>query len=67
MDEYAYELHIPGSPSSWIYDGVTRMVTAYDETEAQTKASNFANQNYRNWRIRNVRLVKKYINPDGEI
>jgi len=67
MDDYAYEIHIPDAKLGWVIGDASQTVKAYDESEAQAKANNFANNNYSNWRVRNVRLIKKYINPDGEI
>jgi len=70
MDEYAYEIHIAdnNSPNGWKCVDDTQTVKADDEHEAQEKANQFArSRNYVNYRTRNVRLIKRANNPDGEI
>jgi len=66
MDEYAFEIQSPDAKGNWVaVENST--VKAYDESEAQAKANNYANDHYSNWRTRNIRLIKRYVNPDGEI
>ncbi len=67
MGEYAYEIQTPDAKGNWVAVDTTQTVKAYDEYEAETEASTFASNNYSNWRVRNIRLIKRYVNPDGEI
>ena len=66
MDEYAYEIQSPDAKGNWVVVE-NSTVKAYDESEAQSKANNYANDHHSNWRTRNIRLIKRYVNPDGEI
>jgi hypothetical protein len=67
MDEYAFEIQSPDAKGNWIAVDTNQTVKAYDEREAEEKARVFANDHYEQCRIRNIRLIKKHINPDGEI
>jgi len=68
MNEYSFEIHtINASGSDFELKDDTQKVTAYSEAEATEKANRIADGVYARWRVRNLRLTKKYINPDGEI
>ncbi len=67
MDEYAYEIQSPDAKGNWVAVETSQTVKAYDEAEADQKARVYANDHYSNWRIKNIRLIKRYVNPDGEI
>jgi len=68
MNEYAVEIHILDSDTGeWVIKEPNYMVEAYDDADAHSKTNRYASNHYNNWRIENIRLIKKFANPDGEI
>jgi hypothetical protein len=69
MDDYAFDVHIPDDATGeWkVKESPDHIVQAYDEYEASRKAEQYADNKYSRWRVRNVRLIKKFTNPDNEI
>lgn len=45
----------------------TKDVNAFDENGARQAAENYCNNKFNNYRVLNIRLIKKFINMDGEI
>ncbi len=67
MDEYGFDIQTPDALGEWVLKDASKTVTAYDEQEAKRKAEIMADNTYSRWRIKNVRMVKKFTNPDNEI
>ncbi len=68
MDEYAYEIQTPDAKGNWVAADTYETVKAYDESEAQAKANDYVNGlHLKIGRVRNIRLIKLWHNPDGEI
>lgn len=66
MDEYKCDIHIPDGLRGWKFFE-TKDVNAFDESGAKTATENYCYNKYFNYRVVNIRLIKKFINVDGEI
>ena len=70
MDEYRFEIHTPDAVGTYALrndNDDNRIITAFNVDDATRKAENMAANVYSRYRIKNLRLTKKFTNPDNEI
>jgi len=68
MNEYSYEIWVPqpSSISRWKHQD-TKNITAYTPQDAEKKAMEYCNNHYMRYNVKNIKLMKEFKNPDGEI
>jgi hypothetical protein len=67
MDEYAFEILKPDGKGNWWVVSDNNIIKAYNQMDAFSNAEIHINKLCSYWRAGKIRLIKQYVNPDGEI
>jgi len=67
MNEYLYDIFLKDGFGEWKIKDTGKIGFGYNEEDAQGKAEIATSRIYSSYRVRNLKLVKKFTNPDKEI